>query len=55
MTAALVIAIIVFWLIAAMTIAGIEREHDLDGAMTRLRIQRRRELRESLSDRRDRR
>jgi hypothetical protein len=47
-TAALVIAIIVFWLIAAMTIAGIEREHDLDGAMARLRIQRRREFREQL-------
>lgn len=55
MTTTLLMALIGIWLVAAVTIAGIEREHDLDGALTRLRIQRRRELRESIEARRRRR
>jgi hypothetical protein len=51
-TATLVLALIALWLIAVIQVGAIERDCDLADAMTRLRIQRRRELRESLSDRR---
>lgn len=52
MTATLLLALIAAWLIAAWHIGAIERDLDLGAAMTRLRIQRRRELRESLVNRR---
>ena len=53
MIEALIFALIAIWLIAALQIGAIEREHaDLGAAMTKLRLQRRRELRESIEARR---